>query len=59
MDNGYYNQAGKFILFLITLIFFALVILTFLRWVDSISRLGRLEHTIMQVDIFLECKKRL
>jgi len=50
MDNGYYNQAGKFILFLITLIFFALVILTFLKWVDNISRLGRLEHTIMQVE---------
>jgi uncharacterized membrane protein len=50
MDIGYYNQAGKFILFLITLIFFLLVILTFLRWVDRISRLGRLEHTIMQVE---------
>jgi uncharacterized membrane protein len=42
MDIGYYNQAGKFILFLITLVFFLLVILTFLRWVDRISRLGRL-----------------
>lgn len=50
MDIGYYNQAGKFILFLITLVFFLLVILTFLRWVDRISRLGRLEHTIMQVE---------
>ncbi len=50
MDNGYYNKAGKFILFLITLLFFVVVILTFLRWVDSISRLGRLEYTIMQVE---------
>jgi uncharacterized membrane protein len=50
MDIGYYNQAGKFILFLITLVFFLVVILTFLRWVDRISRLGRLEHTIMQVE---------
>lgn len=50
MDNGYYNQAGKFFLFLITLILFALVILTFLRWVDRISRLGRLGHTIVQVE---------
>ncbi len=50
MDIRYYNQAGKFILFLITLVFFFLVILTFLRWVDRISRLGRLEHTIMQVE---------
>jgi len=50
LDNGYYNQAGKFILFLITLLLFAAVILIFLRWVDRISRLGRLEHTIMQVE---------
>jgi len=50
LDNGYYNQAGKFILFLITLLLFAAVILTFLRWVDRISRLGRLEYTIMQVE---------
>jgi len=50
MDIGYYNQAGKFILFVITLVFFLLVILTFLRWVNRISRLGRLEHTIMQVE---------
>jgi uncharacterized membrane protein len=50
MDIGYYNQAGKFIFFLITLVFFLLVILTFLRWEDRISRLGRLEHTILQVE---------
>jgi len=50
LDNGYYSQAGKFILFLITLSLFAIVIITFLKWVDSISRLGRLEHTIIQVE---------
>ncbi|KAB1068468.1 DUF2254 domain-containing protein [Tamlana haliotis] len=50
LGNGYYNKAGKFILFLITLIFFTAVILIFLRWVDRISRLGRLEHTILQVE---------
>ncbi|NNC46510.1 MAG: DUF2254 domain-containing protein [Winogradskyella sp.] len=50
LDNGYYEKAGRFILFLFTLILFAIVILTFLRWVDRISRLGRLEHTINQVE---------
>lgn len=50
IDNKYYGQAGKFILFLITLVLFAVVILTFLRWVDRISRLGRLGHTIVQVE---------
>jgi len=50
LNDGYYDKAGKFILFLITLLLFALVILSFLKWVDRISRLGRLEHTIMQIE---------
>ncbi|NNC70398.1 MAG: DUF2254 domain-containing protein [Flavobacteriaceae bacterium] len=50
LDNGYYEKAGRFILFLFTIILFAVVILTFLRWVDRISRLGRLEHTIIQLE---------
>lgn len=50
VDNGYFDQAGRFILFLITLVLFALVILTFLRWVDRISRLGRLENTMVQIE---------
>nr|WP_281278424.1 DUF2254 family protein [Muriicola soli] len=50
LDNGYYDKAGRFILFLLTLLLFAIVILTFLRWVDRISRLGRLEHTISQLE---------
>lgn len=51
LDSGYYDKAGKFTLFLFTLIFFTTVILTFLRWVDRISRLGRLEHTISKVEV--------
>jgi len=50
LDNGYYDKTGRFTLFLFTLILFAVVILTFLRWVDRISRLGRLEHTINQIE---------
>lgn len=50
LDNGYYEKGGRFIIFLLTLVIFAVVILTFLRWVDRISRLGRLEHTISQVE---------
>ncbi len=50
LNNGYYGASGRFILFLFTLILFGVVILTFLRWVDRISRLGRLEHTINQVE---------
>jgi uncharacterized membrane protein len=50
LDNGFYGKSGIFILFLFTLSLFALVILTFLRWVNGISRLGRLENTISQVE---------
>ena len=50
LDNGYYEKAGKFTLFLFTIMLFAVVILTFLRWVDRISRLGRLEHTINKLE---------
>ena len=50
LNNGYYDKAGRFILFIVTLIIFAVVILIFLKWVNRISRLGRLEHTINQVE---------
>ncbi len=48
--NGYYEKAGHFALFALTLMVFALVIITFLRWVDSIARLGRLATTIDKVE---------
>jgi uncharacterized membrane protein len=50
LQNGYYGKAGHFILFLFTLLFFALVIVTFLRWVERISKLGRMGHTIKLVE---------
>lgn len=50
LKNGVYGKAGIFILFVITVLVFVLVIITFLRWVDRISRLGRLSHTIIQVE---------
>jgi len=50
LKNGYYSKAGHFILFLFTLLFFALVIVTFLRWVERISKLGRMGHTIRLVE---------
>lgn len=50
LQNGYYGKAGHFILFLFTLLFFTLVIVTFLRWVERISKLGRMGHTIKLVE---------
>lgn len=48
--NGFYEQSGRFVLFLITMFVFALVILSFVRWVDRIARLGRLGNTIDKVE---------
>jgi uncharacterized membrane protein len=42
LGNSYYDKAGRFTLFTATLLVFAIVIITFVRWVDSIARLGRL-----------------
>jgi len=48
--NGYYDKSGRFVLFVITLLVFASVVLTFVRWVDRIARLGRLETIIRYVE---------
>lgn len=49
--NGYYGKPGRFILFSLTLVALAIVIITFARWVDSIARLGRLGTVIDKVEI--------
>ncbi len=46
IENSYYDKAGRFALFCITAGFFAIVIVTFVKWVDSIARLGRLGSTV-------------
>ena len=48
--NGYYGKAGRFVLFILTLAVFFIVIFTFIRWVERISKLGRLEHTIQKIE---------
>ncbi|TDE39531.1 DUF2254 domain-containing protein [Antarcticimicrobium sediminis] len=46
LKTGFYGAGGRFVLFVMTLAIFAWVILTFVRWVDNIARLGRLGTTI-------------
>ncbi len=48
--NSYFDKGGRFALFALTLMVFASVIVTFVRWVDSIARLGRLGGTIDKVE---------
>ncbi|ETX30015.1 DUF2254 domain-containing protein [Roseivivax isoporae] len=46
----YFGVAGRFAIFLFTLAVFGWVILTFVRWVDNIARLGRMGNTIEKVE---------
>ncbi len=48
--NDYFLKEGLFTLFVVTLIVFTLVISTFVKWVDSIARLGRMSSTINKVE---------
>ena len=48
--NGFFDIAGRFILFLFTLTMFGIVVVMFVRWVDRIARLGRLGNTILKVE---------
>lgn len=50
IKNGYYEKAGRFTLFVLTALIFAIVVLTFVRWVDRIARLGRMGNTIATVE---------
>ena len=50
MRNNYYGDAATFIIFVLTALVFIAVVLTFVRWVDRIARLGRLGATIDKVE---------
>ncbi len=50
MNHAFYGEAGLFLLLVLTCITFAIVILTFIRWVDSVARLGRVGSTILKVE---------
>lgn len=50
LKTGLYEKAGRFSLFVLTLAALAVVVLTFVRWVDRIARLGRMTATIEKVE---------
>lgn len=52
--NGYYGDAGRFALFVVTIFVFALVIFSFIRWVDRIAKLGRLSTIVEKVEVATE-----
>jgi len=48
--NDYFGKAGRFTLFVLTLMVLTTVVLVFVRWVDSIARLGRLGAVMTTVE---------
>lgn len=46
VKTGLYEVTGQFVLFSMTVLVFGWVIVTFVRWVDNIARLGRVGNTI-------------
>jgi uncharacterized membrane protein len=50
VENDFFQDAGRAALFALTVVVFPLVILTFVRWVDRIARLGRLGTSIEKVE---------
>ncbi|AKH70007.1 putative membrane protein [Spongiibacter sp. IMCC21906] len=51
VTNNYFDTAGLFVLFALTIMVFGIVIMTFVRWVDRIARLGRMGSTIDKVEL--------
>lgn len=50
LENSYYDRAGRFLIFILTVIVFAVIIFNFIRWLDRIARLGRLGNTVDKVE---------
>lgn len=47
---GYYGETGRLVLLAVTVYVLAYLILALLRWIDTLSKLGRMSHTIATVE---------
>ena len=50
LNTHFYGPGGRAVLFFVTLIVVALVLVTFFRWIDYLSHIGRLSETIEKVE---------
>ncbi len=50
LSTSFYGPTGRVILFFVTLIVIAGVLITFFRWIDYLSHLGRLGETVDKVE---------
>ena len=50
LRNQYFGVAGRFALFVFTIVAFGAVVTTFVGWMDNIARLGRIVNTVEKVE---------
>jgi uncharacterized membrane protein len=48
---GYYGETGRFVLLVFTIYVLGYLILALLRWIDTLSKIGRMSHTITTVEL--------
>lgn len=50
LSTNFYGDEGRVVLFIVTLFVLAAVVATLIRWIDSLSTLGRVRQTIERVE---------
>lgn len=50
LKTGYYTDRGRFVLFIVSIGVIGLVVFTMLRWIDHLTRLGRVSETTARVE---------
>jgi uncharacterized membrane protein len=50
LNTGYYTDRGRFVLFIVSIGVIGLVVFTMLRWIDHLTRLGRVGETTARVE---------
>jgi uncharacterized membrane protein len=50
LQTGLYGDTGRVVLYVVTLVVIAVIVATLLRWIDYVSRLGRVGQTTRRVE---------
>ena len=50
LNTGYYSDRGRFVLFVVSTGVIGIIVFTMLRWIDHLTRLGRVGETTARVE---------
>ncbi len=50
LNTGYYSDRGRFVLFIVSIGVIGIIVFTMLRWIDHLTRLGRVGETTGRVE---------